>query len=374
MAPEEEAAFPHRVSLRDIARLTGYSHATVSMALRMMPAIRPATRRKILKAAAQLGYRPDPMLSSLAAYRQGKRAPAFHGTLAYINNHPDPASLHNVPIFADYLRGAAHRAERLGYKVEEFWLRQPGMTQRRFEKILTAHGIHGLLLAPQPADVSHLETEFADFSCVALGYSLEFPRFHIVATAQFLGAVKLTHILLERGYRRILFISSKAFEQRTACHYLGGFHTTVMQSAGATLIPPLLHDESTATADQGAFGRLVLAELRKHRADAVISTAPWTFDQLRDCGIRIPGDVALATLAWHATHPHVSGLHQRGVATGRAAVDLLSGMLMRGERGVPSAPCHLLIEPGWQEGETCPPRGVSSRKGKKPRPRARASV
>ena len=40
---------------------------------------------EIEAAARTLGYRPDPMLSSLAAYRQAKKPAEIHATVAWIN-------------------------------------------------------------------------------------------------------------------------------------------------------------------------------------------------------------------------------------------------------------------------------------------------
>ena len=77
---------PRRVTQLDVARRAGVHRATVSMALRNHPNIPPATRDRILKIAATLGYSPDPMLSALAAYRSRQRGPTFHGTLAWLAN------------------------------------------------------------------------------------------------------------------------------------------------------------------------------------------------------------------------------------------------------------------------------------------------
>ncbi len=78
------------VTVRDIALATGLHHTTISLGLRNSPKLRPETLKKIQSAAKRLGYVPDPMLSALNAYRQGKRAPRYQATMAWINNWPDP--------------------------------------------------------------------------------------------------------------------------------------------------------------------------------------------------------------------------------------------------------------------------------------------
>jgi DNA-binding LacI/PurR family transcriptional regulator len=54
------------VTIRDVARISGVSPATVTRALRGYPLVRPETRLRVETAAAQLGYRPDSIAQALA--------------------------------------------------------------------------------------------------------------------------------------------------------------------------------------------------------------------------------------------------------------------------------------------------------------------
>jgi len=88
-----------RVSIRDIAEKLRMHHTTVSLALRDSPLLKKATREKIQAAVEEFGYRPDPMLAALTAYRQSKRKASFHAVNAWINNWPDRAALMAVPSY-----------------------------------------------------------------------------------------------------------------------------------------------------------------------------------------------------------------------------------------------------------------------------------
>ena len=60
------------VTLDEVARAAKVAKATVSYALRQHPKIPAATRDRILRIATDLGYRPNPRVSSLMAQvRQG---------------------------------------------------------------------------------------------------------------------------------------------------------------------------------------------------------------------------------------------------------------------------------------------------------------
>jgi DNA-binding LacI/PurR family transcriptional regulator len=56
-------------NIRDVARAAGVSHQTVSRVLNDSPAIRPATRERVERVIAELGYRPNPAARALVTSR-----------------------------------------------------------------------------------------------------------------------------------------------------------------------------------------------------------------------------------------------------------------------------------------------------------------
>ncbi len=75
-----------RPTIYDVAKLAGVSHATVSRVVRGEDVVKPATIEKVKTAIGELGYRPDPALSALAAYRSKLQPNQGHGdTLAFID-------------------------------------------------------------------------------------------------------------------------------------------------------------------------------------------------------------------------------------------------------------------------------------------------
>ena len=55
------------VTIKDVARLAGVSHTTVSLALRNSPSITEDTKKKVLAAAKQLNYHPNHLARSLVS-------------------------------------------------------------------------------------------------------------------------------------------------------------------------------------------------------------------------------------------------------------------------------------------------------------------
>ena len=67
-------------------------------------------RKQIHEKAQELGYRPDPMLSALAHYRQGRGAPPVNAAIAWLNRWPDPAQLRAYQEFDLYWEGARKKS------------------------------------------------------------------------------------------------------------------------------------------------------------------------------------------------------------------------------------------------------------------------
>ncbi|WP_248928844.1 LacI family DNA-binding transcriptional regulator [Paenibacillus hamazuiensis] len=59
------------VTIKDIARLVGVSYSTVAKALNDSPLVKPATKKKIVQAAEQLGYKPNFAARMLVTGRTG---------------------------------------------------------------------------------------------------------------------------------------------------------------------------------------------------------------------------------------------------------------------------------------------------------------
>ena len=52
------------------------------------------------------------------------------------------------PFLRKVIAGARHRAEQVGFALEEFWTSDRGMTERRLAQIIQARGIVGVVLSP----------------------------------------------------------------------------------------------------------------------------------------------------------------------------------------------------------------------------------
>jgi LacI family transcriptional regulator len=305
-----------------------------------------------------MGYKPDPMVAALMVYRQTKRTPHFQAVLAWINNWPERQALLENPGFQQYHAGATKRAEELGYVVEEFWLHEPGMTPEKMARILKARNVQGLLMAPQPRPYAELAFNFTGFSAIAFGYSMQPAVLNVVANYHFHSINTMISRLVDFGYRRIGLNAISSWNEKVESGMMGGFMLAVhWKYPHLEYIPPHFgHGQ-----EQGSFK----AWLESYKPDVVISY-DYLEDELLALGYRIPQDIGLASM--DVRNKHVSGLSQNSFIIGQKAVDLLVGMIQRGETGIPRLPLCTLIESEWHDGDTlCTQKSPKATRAANPR-------
>ncbi len=334
-----------RVTLSRIAAKTGLHISTVSLALRNSPKLPEATRAKVQRAAKILGYKPDPILSALVAYRTTSRPITFQAKIAWFNGYADRKAVRSIKTLNEYWEGANERADELGYKLEEFWLHEPGLTPSGLRRRLLARGIRGILVFPMGTPVALTEFAWRDFSAVALGYSLTEPQLHRVTNHQFRTALMLFRELRRLGYLRIGLSLVEVHDRRVNLALSSAFGAYDMRTPPADRVPPhlRLHWE-----DREDF----LKWLRRERPDAIITHDERIYDWVRAEGLKVPGDIGLAFFNINRTEKTLTGVHQCDHRIGRVALNRLENMLHVHESGVPDFAQHVLIDGEWLQRKT----------------------
>lgn len=335
----------HRITLREIAQLTRLHITTVSMALRGDPRIRAATRAKIEKAAAKLGYVPDPMLKALSAYRTSIRPHAYQATLGWINNGPQ--RVNKATAQAEYREGARARAAELGYTLEEFWTHDPAFGRQRLVEVLRYRSITGLLLAPQPRSQTSFSLPWEYFSVVTFGYSLVAPQFHAVTNHQYRTMRRALREIRALGYRRTGLWLFEEHDRRVNENWSAGFLADQRLVSPADRIEPFFYEE-TEGVDMDRFS----AWLKREKPEVVVTGDTRVRGWLKTLGYRVPADIGVSQLSINRDEKEESGTYENNLLIGSAAVDLLVGMLHRHEKGIPEVPQWLLVDSAWYPGKT----------------------
>ena len=339
--------------MKDIANEAGVSTSTVCRALNSNPQIPEATRKRIQAVSDKLGYRPDPLLSAYASRRRGGKLDADITTIGYLTNFASRDEWRENTFYRLCYKGMEERAERMGYRVEHFWLGEPGMGAERLSHILYHRGILGLCVAPMPQVREPLILDWERFSSVTVGYSVMSPILHRSTAHHFHAIQEVIQRLYRYGYERVGLCLFSDTSRRVDELWLSG--ALLAQEHRLSLEGYKEHNFDTKTF---LFNDSTLKQVpewcAKEKLDVVISDNLIVMHTLEDSGISIPDEVAFTTLNWEEDDPHIAGINQRPENIGSAAMDILVGQIRRNERGIPEVPKTMMVEGVWVDGPSVP--------------------
>lgn len=329
------------VTLKAVARHAGLSPAAVSYALRAHPKIPPATRERVAAVARELGYRPNPRVAGLMAHIRGGRARPPAERLAFVWVHTSRRTSAENPYLRAVFSGAAARAERLGFSLEEFWTDDAGMTEPRLQEIILARGITGVLLSPviTRETALALDWDWSRLAAVVIGNVTWTPELHHVGHHHFRAMRTVLQELARNGCRRPAAIVDAVIDDRAKHAWTGAFFANHPAPARARDLLRL-HDP--------ARPRGLAAWLDRSGADALIvsGVALLTSPGLRAvCRRR---GLPVAALRWSPTlPPTIGGIDQGDELLGVQAVELLIAQLHHNELGPPRDPGMMLFPGRW---------------------------
>jgi LacI family transcriptional regulator len=329
-----------RVTLRDMARSLEVSHTTISRALRNDPDISAAMREKVQRVAREMGYRPDPMLSALAHYRRNKVNLPVASELAWFNHWPNPKDLRSFKEFNLYWEGAFSEANRAGFRLEEFTLKDGGLD--RLKKILRARNIRGILLPPHGNFApDYRQFNWDDYCIVRFGHSISYPPAHLVSSDQLTDGLIAYENIFRKGYRRIGLVTSFKMQTRFGA---GLMWSQSKLNPGARLPVLALNQEHNKE------DRINLKTwLAANKPDAILTDLAELRGLLAETGWKVPRDVGLVTTSVLDGKAN-AGINQNSYEIGRAAVQLLISLINHNECGVPKICRELLVEGFWVDG------------------------
>lgn len=324
----------------DVAERAGVSKSLVSLVLRDSSRVSADSREAVLKAARELGYRPNAAARSLV-----RRRSYVLGVML--------SDLHN-PYFAEVVDGIDERAGDQSYRaILTTGHRVPRRERDAIETLLQLR-VEGLLLVGPAVATSSVLAAGLDVPMVLVGRATRDGSVDCVVNDDRAGAELLVDHLVDLGHRRIAHIDAGrgagAAQRRTG-------YERALRRHGLT---------SQATVVRGAFteeaGARGMRELlrRDPRPTAVFAAndlaATGVLDVLDREGLSVPGDVSVVGY----DNTHIAGMYRFDLTTvdqprleiGRQAVSLLLERV-RGDR---SDPRHVVIPPRLVvRGSTGPP-------------------
>jgi LacI family transcriptional regulator len=268
----------------DVAERAGVSMMTVSRFFNDPGKLAPATYERVKRAVDQLRYVPNEAARSLIRGRSD--------TVALV-----VADIRH-PFFMSVARGVEDVAQEAGYTLLLGNSSETLAREKQYLEALIARRADGLILAPTHGKRHNLSVlKRQKMPTVMIDRRLPKLEFDVVRGDTHVGARLLTEHLLEQGYRRIAFVGGYAGAS-SLVDRLGGYQEA-MGAAG------LEETVVLGRYDQSSGHEIVhdLVARTRHGGPAVpegLITANnmvglGALLALRELGMDVPGDVALAT-------------------------------------------------------------------------------
>jgi LacI family transcriptional regulator, gluconate utilization system Gnt-I transcriptional repressor len=312
-----------RIKMADVAKAAGVSAMTVSRALKRDASIAPATRRRIQKVVAQLGYVPDRLAGSFSSQRSG-----FIGVMVPSLNNPHFAE--TAAGLQDALADAGLQLllGHTGYRAAHAERLIETMLERRPEAMIVTSDDH--------TERTRALLQGSGIPVVEIWERPAKPIGHVVGFSNRQAAAEMTRHLIDIGRRRIGYIGEADDAGTRGSERRKGF-VDAMKAAGldirrrtATVPPPI----------NMAQGRAAMDALltRWPDTDAVMCVSdPAAFGALTACqlsGRRVPRDVAIAGFGdfeiSRCSLPAISTVMVDGHSIGRKAGALVRDLLSVG--------------------------------------------
>jgi LacI family transcriptional regulator len=329
------------ITLQRIAEAAECSLATVSYALRNDPRIRPETRARVQQVAGELGYRPNPRFAALMSHIRRSRPVAAGERIAFLWVHTPRAETQADPFLQRVFGGARDRAEALGYRIEQFWTAERGMTDRRLSQVIKSRGIVGVLLSPvmHESEVT-LDLEWSCFAPAVIGSARWNPELHHAGHHHYLAMRMALERLAAAGCRRPMAILEADVNERARRAWEAAF--------------AVFHPSRAAAAELLWIGlpegrRAVARRIKRCRADALVVSAHAIVEKLRSRDFPVAPELPIINLHWLPTAPEIGGIDQSYDMIAANAVDLVVSQLNGNETGVPAIPRMLLFPGRWVE-------------------------
>src|SRR3954451_3472365 len=180
-----------------------------------------------------------------------------------------------------------------GYRCEEFWLHQDGMSNDRFSEMLHARGIQGVLLGPSAENARLPKLTWEYFAAVSLSVPSPLSTVTTVCNDHYFSSLQAARECYERGYRRIGLVMLKSHHARFQGRWEAGCLVAPRLLPGLEVVESLLVDDWPET-----MTTPLLRWLRKEKPDVILSPSAHLLQtRLTRRDFKVPDDIGLVHLA-----------------------------------------------------------------------------
>ncbi len=297
-------------SIKDVAKAAGVSTATVSRVLANNAPIKPETRDRVLKAVADLNYRPNLIARSLRAQKSAK----IGLVVSDIRN----------PFFTAIGRAVEDAAYEQGYSVLMCNTDENPEKEELYLNLLYDENVAGVIFSPTHQFNINSQTYNQKMPFVIIDRAVDSSDVDMVLLDNVAAAYELTEHLINNGYKKLAGLFGDA--STTGQERSRGFHKAIkdhhLTPVAAHFIAPRIQ--------QGYETSMALLN-QPERPDAIFTSnsmlTAGIYQAARDSKLKVPSDVAVVGFdetTWGAlVDPPITVIAQPTEEIGRTATELL---------------------------------------------------
>ena len=313
-------------SIRDVARLAGVSHQTVSRVLNGHPSVRDATRTRVLVAMDELQFRP----SRAARMLSMQRSQTIGVLAAAVGTHYGPAS--SVSAVGDAAREQGYYAT-----VAHLASMSPEAISDAVEDLLNQDVEGVVIVAPRTAVLSRLTALAVNIPIVAAqGEQHDAGGIPVASIDQRAGVRMVMQHLIGQGHTHIMHVAGPPAWNDAESRLRA--YESELRSAGLPVLPPVYGDW-TAESGYEAGCSLLRSASTELGFSAVFSSndqmALGLIHAFREAGLDVPRDVSVAGFddIPEAAHfwPPLTTVRQAFGELGRRCVAMLMEAIRKAE-------------------------------------------
>lgn len=327
--------------MKDVARLSGVSLATVSAVLSGSSYVSPDLTQRVQKAVQTLGYAPNSVARSLK-----KGATKLIGLVV-----PDITN----PFFTGLVHAVQKRARALGYSVLLCDSERDIEQERSYLKMLRAHLAIGTILCPSGPEQAYkrLEDDIGIMPIVSVDHIVRRDDYDSVVLDNIAAArIAMQHVI-DHGHTRVAIVAGPQ-HLVPGRDRLGGF-ADALRGAGLEVVPEFVRQGEFG--ESGAFDAVRALLRLPERPSAIFVTNNQmligTMRALAESDISCPRDmsvVAIDDFPWAtAFSPALTTVRQPIDGMAEAALDMLVDRV----EGRSGAPRHLVFAPELVVRQSC---------------------
>lgn len=306
-------------TIKDIAKITGVSHSTVSRALRGNSLISAETTERIRAAAQEMGYQPSAAARSLKTNRSQ--------VLGVIVNSIDD------PFFSEILFGIEDTAQEGGYSLFIAASQRDPVRERKIVQTMLEQRTDGVIICSSSFGAEQGRQLLTyGFPIVVVNHqsaeNFNFSIYHDDVD----GSRQITQHLISLGHQRIAYLGN-SLSGRTTQDRLAGFQIE-MQRAGLPVPEEYIYQVAGGDPQNGLDSMQYILSL-PNRPTAIVCfndmLAMGVLKGFSQAGIRVPEDISVTgfdNIIYSAfTTPALTTIDQPKRSIGMEAARLLLDLL-----------------------------------------------